>query len=113
MVITSLTITKQKTAIFNIHAINVGGVLIPVEAVMERFEIDRTDGMYETWSDLHRLIGDYDGEVELTLNNKVYKLNYDQWVQVYGTLSDYFIAEEMGELDLQPTNTSYEDPHAR
>lgn len=99
MVITSLTITKKKTAIFNIHAVNVSGVLIPVEPVMEQFEIYRTDGMYETWSYLFHLINDdYQGDLELTLNSKTYKLSDDQWRQVYGTLSDYFIAEEMGQL---------------
>ncbi|MGH8613744.1 MAG: hypothetical protein ACREYF_17430 [Gammaproteobacteria bacterium] len=103
MSITSLTITKEKTAIFNIHAINVGGILVPVEPVMERFEIDRADGMYETWSYLYHLTNDdYRGGAELTLNNKVYKLTDDQLRQVFCTLSDYFIAEEMGELDLPP-----------
>lgn len=96
MRLTSLTFTARG-AVFNVHGIKVGKTLIPVDQIMDSFIIDGTDGLNETWSYLFNLINDdYNGTVELTLNEKEYILTEVQWRDVYGTLSDCFIAEEMG-----------------
>ncbi|MGI0075863.1 MAG: hypothetical protein ACREAU_00475 [Nitrosopumilaceae archaeon] len=100
MRLTSLNYTKQGV-IFNIHGIRLGNTLMPVEQVMEHFVIDGVDGMYETWSYLY---DNHAGTVELTLNEKEYTLTESQWRDVYGTLTDHFIAEEIGSNILKLTD---------